>query len=523
MSQTDSSFGQARQNVSSTSISTRHVHTPETHDDVVDLVRQANVDGIPLYPISTGFNWGYGSSSPVVPGCALVDMRKMKKILNADSGELISASNPVAVIEPGVTQGDLYSFLDRRKEPLTFNVTGSSKDTSIIGNCLDRGVGYFGPRREDLFALGIVLGNGKTIYTGFRRLENSPLAYSHPYGLGPMLDGLFFQGNFGIVTSGCFRLAPRRPKEVAISLALHENASLGGFIDILMQLKREGLVTSVTHIGNKARSQASLHYGIAKYLEDNCSYLPEAAKMEADSALQIVAPNEWTSLAAVTGTKSQVTAAIREIRKRIAKVARLLVVTDRLLDIAFNSFHSLRFIHKCRMQAAMLSSIKPFHKLALGVPTDAAIDNLMWRYHRNGEPAVNLDKSNCGLLYISPALPPNGKLVENFLRGLNAIAKDFSKELYITINVETASSLVAVINLLFDRSSETETASAHQCAEALFKQIHASGLEVYRARTDMMKDIVDMSTDYWQTIASLKRELDPKNIIAPGRYNLASM
>ncbi len=217
--------------------------------------------------MSQGHNWGYGSHSTPAPGCALVDLSGMKRILNADK---ISKSHPVAVIEPGVTQGELHQFLVDRglDRELTFNVTGSARETSLVGNALDRGVGYYGPRKEDLFGLEVVCGNGEFLKTGFRRLgEASPLAHSHPYGLGPMLDGLFFQGNFGIVTSACFRLFPRRPKEVAVSLALKDTRRLGEFINQMGHLKREGLIPSVTHIGNAARSHASLMYGAATYLE----------------------------------------------------------------------------------------------------------------------------------------------------------------------------------------------------------------------------------------------------------------
>ena len=165
-------------------------HEPENIDAVQRLVRAARASKVPLYPISRGLNWGYGSRSPVVAGSELVNLGRMNRILNADQ---ISLANPVAVIEPGVTQGQLYDFLAQHCPQLTFNVTGSSRETSILGNALDRGVGYFGPRREDLFGLEVVCGSGQVLRTGFRRLgEQSPLAHSHPYGLGPMLDGLFF-------------------------------------------------------------------------------------------------------------------------------------------------------------------------------------------------------------------------------------------------------------------------------------------------------------------------------------------
>lgn len=486
--------------------------------EVVGLVSHARLNRTPLYPFSTGFNWGYGSRSPVMDGCALVDLSRMNRILNADE---ISLDNPVAVIEPGVTQQQLYDFLQQRCPELTFNVTGAGRDTSIIGNALDRGVGYTGPRKDDLYGLEVVTGTGEVLRTGFRRLgEDSPLAHCHPFGLGPILDGLFFQGNFGIVTSACFRLYPRRPSEVAVSLALRDAADLPLFINELARLKREGLLTSVTHIGNRARTHSSMAYGITRYLENECGFTPEAALIEADKALKLVAPNEWASLASVTGNRGQVRAALFEIWRRTRKFARLMIVTDGILDLGYALTHRLRSIPFARANAAAISAMRPLHKLALGVPTDVAIENLLWKFGHTSSRAAELDQSRCGLLFVNPALPLDGKVVAEVVDGMTAVAKQFDHILYMTLNVETPTSLVAVINLLFDRSSGEEVARAHQCADALLAFIHSRGLEVYRARADMMDKVVANTPDYWKTVRELKQVFDPDNIIAPGRYNL---
>jgi len=470
-----------------------------------------------LYPVSCGLNWGYGSRSPVTADNVIVDLSHMNRILNADE---ISLDNPVAVIEPGVTQAQLSAFLAERCPTLTFNVTGAGCDTSLIGNALDRGVGYFGPRKEDLFGLEIVTGTGEILQTGFRRLgEDSPLAHCHPYGLGPMLDGLFFQGNFGIVTSACFRLIPRRPKEVAVSMALRNVQFLGEFIDQLARLKRDGLLTSVTHIANKARTQSTLAYGVTQYLEKECGHTKERAIAEADKAIALVAPDEWASLAAVTGNSGQVRAAIREIRQRMGRIARVMVITESLLDIGYAITHAFRFVPFARANAAAIHSIRPLHALALGVPTNVPIDNLLWKYGHTDLQAKALDDSPCGLLFVNPALPLDGNAVAAVVDELQTVAESHGHKLYMTLNIETSTSMVAVINLLFDRSQPGETERAHQCADAMLGCIRSHGLEPYRARTDMMKDVV-ADNAYWRTIRQLKDVFDPDNIIAPGRYNL---
>lgn len=493
------------------------VEQPQSLQDVIALVQSARRKGGHLYPVSTGLNWGYGSCSPVREGGIVVDLSRMNRILNADS---ISLDNPVALIEPGVTQAQLSDFLVKHCPELTFNATGSARGTSILGNALDRGVGYFGPRKDDVFGLEIVTGAGNVLRTGFRRLgEESPIAYCHPYGIGPILDGLFFQGNFGVVTSACFRLIPRRPKEVAVSMALKDVRFLAEFIDELARLKRDGLLTSVNHIGNKARTQSTLAYGVTRYLEMECGYTRDKALAETDRAISIVAPDEWTSLAAVAGNAGQVRSAIKEIKQRISRYARVMAVTNRLLDIGYAMAHALRFIPLARANAAAIHSIRPLHDLALGIPTDVAIDNLLWKFGRPELSATQLDESNCGLLYVNPALPLHGKSVVSVIDDLQSVASNHQHKLYMTLNIETSTSMVAVINLLFDRSRSEEVERAHRCADEMLACIRRHGLEVYRARADMMNDIVQ-DTDYWKTIRRLKDVFDPDNIIAPGRYNL---
>lgn len=495
------------------------VYTPTTVDEVLAIVRQARAAGEPLYPYSTGLNWGYGSRSPVVPGGALLDLSRMNRILNADK---ISPDNPIAVIEPGVTQIQLANFLRERVPQLTFNVTGAGCDTSILGNALDRGVGYFGPRKEDVFGLEIVTGKGEIIRTGFRRLgDDSPLAHAHPYGLGPMIDGLFFQGNFGVVTSACFRLVPRRPVEVAVSLALRKSEFLGKFIDELAKLKREGLLTSVTHAANKARTHSTLMYGITRYLEKQ-GMQGLQAQQEAERALNVVAPDEWASLAAITGNRGQVSAAIKEIKARMKPYASVRIVTERLLDLGATVLAPFSFWSFARANAAAIDAIRPLHRLALGEPTDVPIDNLLWKFGAPGQPATQLDQSRCGLLFINPALPLNGAFVADLVKEMEAVGRGFNHPLYMTLNIETSTSLVGVINLLFERDDPEQVERAHRCADALLECVRARGLEPYRARADMMRSIVSEDSDYWQTVRRLKDVFDPDNIIAPGRYNLAN-
>jgi len=73
---------------------------PSCEADVVAIVSTAARFGIPLYPISTGKNWGYGSANPAVDDCVLVDLSRMDRIVEID------AELGLATIEPGSPKND---------------------------------------------------------------------------------------------------------------------------------------------------------------------------------------------------------------------------------------------------------------------------------------------------------------------------------------------------------------------------------------------------------------------------------
>jgi len=491
---------------------------PTSRDDVVRCVLQARANGRPLYPISTGMNWGYGARAPVRAGSTLLDLSAMNRILNADR---ISPAHPVAVIEPGVTQSQLHAHLRRHCPGLVFNVTGSAAATSIVGNALDRGVGYAGPRREDVFGLEFVAGTGQVLQTGFRRLgEDSPIAHCHPYGLGPMLDGLLFQGNCGVVTSACFKLAPRPERQLALAMAPHRGSDLAGFIDRLVELRRERVMTAVTHIGNQARSQASLLAGITRYLQLRCGLADAALADEAAHALTLAAPHPWTGLGALAGSPRLVKAALAEVRARLRGVASVRWFDEHRLARAQRLADGLRAWRPARTRAAALAALRPLHGLTAGTPSDAAVDNLLWRFGDGALQAHRFDESDCGLLYVNPALPTDGRFVVDVLAGMEAIGHAHGQQLQMTLNIETELSLVAVVNLLYARTDVRAASLARRCAEALHAYIRSRGLEVYRARTDMMAAVVKPDSDYWRTLRQLKAVFDPDNIIAPGRYSI---
>src|ERR1035437_3189287 len=69
---------------------------PANREEVQECLRIANRHGIPVYPISSGKNWGYGSRVPTADGCMLLDLSRMNQILD------FSEELAYVTVEPGV-------------------------------------------------------------------------------------------------------------------------------------------------------------------------------------------------------------------------------------------------------------------------------------------------------------------------------------------------------------------------------------------------------------------------------------
>ena len=112
------------------------VVTATTVEQVQEVVKICNEFKVPVWTISTGRNFGYGSAAPVQRGQVVLDLRKMNKILHVDP-ELCTA-----LVEPGVTYQQLYDYLEENNIPLMLSFSAPSAIAGPLGNTMDRGVGY---------------------------------------------------------------------------------------------------------------------------------------------------------------------------------------------------------------------------------------------------------------------------------------------------------------------------------------------------------------------------------------------
>jgi len=488
---------------------------PRSLEDVQKLVATANAHKIPLYPISCGKQWGMGSRLPVKDGAAIVDLGRMNRIIE------VNAQYHYAVVEPGVTQRQLLDYIKANNLPLMLNVTGSTSDTSLIGNAMDRGVGYFDSRAHGISNMQVVLGNGETIQTGFGHYENAKTKNLYHHGIGPSLDGLFPQANFGIVTSACIDLMPKPDAHMAAIIKIDSEEKLPLLIDVLVSLRSRGIVNTIAHIGSRERSYSTLAPLLYEQLVDAGQPTGEGTRAKAVLMLEEGGFGPLNTSIGVLGTKAQLKHAKKEIRKAVGGFAKTMFLNDGLVEKAKAIGQALSFIPAVHRQLLMLRAVEPIYRLVCGEATDQALKCFYWAasdFQSLEEP--NPDHTNCGLLFCLPIIPALGSAVVEVVRETRETFARYGFEAGITVNLMTPRAMEGVVSLSFDRRDAAQAERAHACIQEMEARYMEQGYPPYRVGINSMHHVVSEDDPFWRTVRDLKQVLDPNNIIAPGRYNL---
>jgi 4-cresol dehydrogenase (hydroxylating) flavoprotein subunit len=480
--------------------------SPCSVEEVQSVVRWANEQRVPLYPTSTGKNWGLGSRIPVVAGCLLLDLSRMQRIRE------LNVRHGYAVVEPGVTQGQLQRKLQADSVDMAFNVTGSAIETSIIGNALERGVGYFSSRVEDVWLCEAVLGTGELLRFAAGSMSGSRTSNLYRYGVGPDLEGLFFQSSFGIVTAASIALVPRSVVQGTLLMGIQDDGKLEEFIDAVRDLHRDRILTSSVHIGNGARTRITIAPAIYEQLD--ASHGNELQRRNlAERIVAVELPNRWSAVVGVGGSSKQMKETLRLTRLRCRNFCKVRLLSPQKYSLLVGIATWMPWAKRQRM---LLSALRPSLSLGVGIPNDGALQSVGWplRNKIRGNP----DESSSGLLYSLPMIPLDGDAVREVVALTESVFAAHNFEAYITLNVVARGALEGVINLAFDRASSSETERAHACLQVHHEELKAKGFLLYRVGVYGMDHVVDSEHTYWKRIARLKSVFDPNWILAPGRY-----
>jgi len=178
---------------------------PETAEQIPDILRWAGEHGVAVTPCVAATNVG-GLAIPS-PGGLVLDLRDLNRILAVDPDAMY------ALVEPGVTFGQLRERLDAEHPELEYGYPLAPPYASVAANCLLDGLSNLSLRHgamgEWVNGIEAVLPDGQVVRTGSAAI--SPVWF----GRAPLPDltGLFlsWQGTTGVVTRMAVQLWPSPP------------------------------------------------------------------------------------------------------------------------------------------------------------------------------------------------------------------------------------------------------------------------------------------------------------------------
>jgi 4-cresol dehydrogenase (hydroxylating) len=482
---------------------------PGGRQEVQECLRIANRCGVPVYPISSGLNWGYGSRVPAADGCVLLDLGRMNRIVD------FSENLAYVTVEPGVTQEQLYAFLRDRGSSLWMDATGASPHCSLIGNAVERGFGHtpYGDHFAHTCGLEVVLPTGDVIETGFARFPDALAAPLYRWGLGPSLDGLFSQSNFGIVTRMTIWLMPKPEYFQAYYFRGEEACGLGGIIDALRPLRLSGTIRSASHIANDYKVLSALQqYPWRETQGQTPLEGGQMARFRKELRIGV-----WNGSGALYGTKAQVKEARRLLRKALKGSAqRLQFLDDRTMRLASLFAKPYRLISGWDLERT-LTVLKPVYGLMKGIPTEHPLASTYWR-KRTPPPAImDPDRDGCGLLWCSPVSPNDGACAERLTALAGELLLRHGFEPAISLTMISGRALACIISIAYDREIPGEDGRAMTCYRLLLQELANRGYHSYRLSIGMMSAMGE-SGPYADLLRNVKQSLDPAGILAPGRY-----
>ena len=484
-------LGEAEEKVASAAIA------PASVEEVQAVVRIANRYRIPLYPISTGKNLGYGGSAPVLSGSVVLDLKRMNRILEVDE------RNAFALVEPGVSYFDLYRYIQDKGLKLWIDCPDPGWG-SFIGNALDHGAGQTVGTYRDHFAshcgMEVVLGNGELVRTGMGALPGAKTWQQHKYGFGPWVDGIFSQSNFGVVTKMGFWLMPQPEAYLAGKISVPGHRDIIPLTDIFNELEAGGIFNGFPTVGSPLLGGG----GGGPPNPDLVALQsrpggPDPVALEAFGRAKGMP--YWTLTLPFYGPEEVIAAQWAYAKKRFAAIP----------GAAFEDGPAYKLPLTKEQEAKV-------HQVAFGIPNLSI-------FFIGARSAFNPDPSH-GHVWFSPIVPRTGEAVLEAQQVIFAAASEAGVPLSAIIPVPQANWLRTWVFLIgFPISTDPKVNAVNR--EAFRKLVRACaerGWGEYRTAPLYMDEVADTYSFNNHALRrlheSLKDAVDPNGILSAGRYGI---
>jgi 4-cresol dehydrogenase (hydroxylating) len=444
---------------------------PSSVEEVQAVLRVANEHKLPLWMISRGKNLGYGGASPRLAGSVVLDLGRLKRIIE------VNAELGYCIVEPGVTFYDLHEYLTSNKIDMEVGIPANGWG-SVVGNALERGFSWRGDHSSMVCGMEVVLPNGDLVRTGMGSMSNGATWASFMHGFGPSWDQMFVQSNYGVVTKMGLWLHPTPETVIQVRVKLDKPEDLGWYVDAMQPLRLRGVVAGNVAVASYMGSVTSNSQRSEWYQGEGA--MPDSVIEEIKTKRNV---GWWNGAIRISGFNDVAEANLRLVLDRLG------IFTSQEFPVS-------------RSRSADRPSPGP------------SVDPLRtsnWYGGRGGH------------IDFSPVMPAVGKVVVEHFKRLRAlyVAHGFDYSATFYNNGRT----VTNINSIFcDMSNVEQVARADKLFKALLEDARKAGFGEYRTHLSYMDAVADLSDFNNHALRRLnetiKDALDPNGILAPGRNGI---
>ncbi|OQE13590.1 hypothetical protein PENSTE_c052G00782 [Penicillium steckii] len=457
---------------------------PGSVEDVQAIVRWANKFRMPIFPISIGRNFGYGGAAPRVRGSVVIDLgRRMNRILD------INPDDCTCLVEPGVTFYALYEEIQKRGYKHLWIDVPDLGGGSVIGNTLDRGVGYtpYGDHFAMHSGMEVVLPRGHLVRTGMGALPGNNTWQTFPYGFGPYYDGIFTQSNFGIVTKMGMTLMPNPGGHESFMYTFEKEEDLPQIVEAIRPLRIGNILENVAQLKHVVQEVAALGKPRA-----SCIHPGEALT---DGIRRIATSLPYGDCTWIYYGTCYGPAELRNPKLKIIHAAFTRIPGARKIDP---------------------QTLPPDHyfwsrdRICSGVPDIRELSWLNWQ-------------PNGAHVFFSPICPIKGQDAERLLAIAGKWHNKYNLDIFPAFCVG-AREMHLIINIVYDRGCEISRQNAYRCMRGMIQEAAGYGYGEYRTHLLFQDQVA--ATYNWKNGAlmnlhnSIKDTLDPNGILAPGRLGI---
>lgn len=496
---------------------------PGTAAEVADVMRVAAELELPVWPFSKGKNWGYGARMALEDGAIVLMLERLDRIIE------VNEELAYAVIEPGVSQGQLNAYLRTNGFKLWTDCTDSTPEGSVIGNSLERGLGYtpYWDHFGNLCGLEVVLADGETIRTGGGP-EASLSWNTHKWGSGPYLEGLFSQSNFGIVTKAGVWLMPEPTAFNSFICEVDDERHQAAVVDAIRHLASHRLIEANVHMVNDVLTLAQLAQYPWELVGDE-TRMSDQVRSELRGRYRVP---RWAVTGGLYGSAGQVRVSRQAVKKALTPFGRVTFLNDRKLRAISGVAKAWRALEPYPSVTGLLGRLShaSVEKLELlphvytnlkGVP-DEFIVRFAYFKSRRPRPTHDVDpaRDGVGMTWMAVTSPMTGRHTRELLALVDPIFRRHGLDMALSLIMVNPRTMLALFEIFYDRDNIDEHPRLQALHDELAEETLRAGYQQYRTSVGYSPHILDTSPGVRDMLNAMKAAVDPHNIIAPGRYGI---